>query len=97
MLMQAYNAVGSNTPGAASSAADLEAQDPPKSRPKPKKFDVEKQHIFSIDFLKVRTSFWKAFWMAFGSILGGFGENLDASWENLGIQNPPRCLQRQAC
>ena len=23
----------------------------------------------------------------FGSILGGFGENLDASWENLGIQN----------
>ena len=29
----------------------------------------------------------EAFWMAFGSILGGFGENLDASWENLGIQN----------
>ena len=28
----------------------------------------------------------EAFWMAFGSILGGFGENLDASWENLGIQ-----------
>ena len=28
----------------------------------------------------------EAFWMAFGSILVGFGENLDASWENLGIQ-----------
>ena len=42
MLMQAKNAVGFNTPGAASSAADLEAQDPPKSKPKPEKIDVEK-------------------------------------------------------
>ena len=50
MLIQAYNAVGSNTPGAASSAADLEAQDPPKSRPKPEKIDVEKPHVFGIDF-----------------------------------------------
>ena len=50
MLMQAKNAVGFNTPGAASSAADLEAQEAPKSRPKPEKIDVEKQHIFDIDF-----------------------------------------------
>ena len=30
--------------------------------------------------------------MAFGSILGGFGEDLDASWENLGIQNSSFCV-----
>ena len=42
--------MGFNTPGAASSAADLEAQDPPKSRPKPEKNDVKKQHVFGIDF-----------------------------------------------
>ena len=62
MLMQAKNAVGFNTPGAASSAADLEAQDPPKSKPKPEKNDVKKQHVFGIDFGRVRTSFWKGFW-----------------------------------
>ena len=48
------NAVGSNTPGAASSAADfgtiLVPQDPPKSRPKPEKIDVEKSIVFGIDF-----------------------------------------------
>ena len=40
-------------------------------------------------FLKalVQDGLQEAFWMAFGSILGGFGEDLDASWENLGIQN----------
>ena len=49
--MQAKNSVGFNTPGAASSAADLEAQEVPKSRPKPEKIDVvEKQHIFGVDF-----------------------------------------------
>ena len=42
MLMQAKNAVGSNTPGAASSAADLEAQEAQKSMPKLKKVDVKK-------------------------------------------------------
>ena len=51
MLMQAKNAVGFNTPDAAyGSAADLEAQEAPKSRPEPQKIDVEKQHVFSIDF-----------------------------------------------
>ena len=35
----------------------------------------------------VQDGLQEAFWMAFGSILGGFGEDLDASWENLGIQN----------
>ena len=49
MLMQAKNAVGFNTPGAASSAADLETQDPPKWSAKPAKMDVEKQHVFGID------------------------------------------------
>ena len=33
-----------------------------KTRPKPEKIDVEKQHQFSIDFLMVQTSFWKGFW-----------------------------------
>ena len=28
----------------------LEAQDPPKSRPKPQKIDVENQYVFGIDF-----------------------------------------------
>ena len=39
----------------------LEAQDPPKSRPKPEKIDVKKQHVFGIDFGRVRTLFWKGF------------------------------------
>ena len=50
MLMQEKNAVGFNTPGAASSAADLEAQEAPKSKPKPEKIDVEKQIILGINF-----------------------------------------------
>ena len=58
MLMQAKNAVGSNTPGAASSAADWEAQEAPKSSPKREKANVEKQHNFYIDFGRVDTSFW---------------------------------------
>ena len=41
------------------------AQDPPKSRPKPEKSDVEKQHIFDIDFGRVQASFWKGFWDVF--------------------------------
>ena len=40
MFMQAKNAVGLNTPGAARSAADLEAQDPVKSMPKNHVFDI---------------------------------------------------------
>ena len=40
----------------------LEAQEAPKSRPKPEKIDVEKRCIFSIDFGRVGTSFWKGFW-----------------------------------
>ena len=62
MSMQAKKAVGSNTPGAASSAADLEAQDLPKSKPKHEKIDVEKRHVFGVDFGRVRTLFWKGFW-----------------------------------
>ena len=41
------------------------AQDPPKSRPKPEKSDVEKLHIFDIDFGRVQALFWKGFWDAF--------------------------------
>ena len=50
MSMQTKNEVGFNTPGAASSAADFEAQEVPKSRPKPEKIDVEKSIVFGIDF-----------------------------------------------
>ena len=57
-----YKAVGSNTPGAASSAADLEAQEAPKSRPRREKIDVKNQYVFGIDFLRVRASFWIGFW-----------------------------------
>ena len=41
--------------------SNLEAQEAPKSRPKPEKIDVEKQHVFGIDFVRVRTSFFKGF------------------------------------
>ena len=41
------------------------AQDPPKSRPKPEKSDIEKQHSFDIDFGRVQASFWKGFWDVF--------------------------------
>ena len=41
--------------------SNLEAQEAPKSRPKPLKIDVEKRHVFGIDFGGVRTSFWKGF------------------------------------
>ena len=39
----------------------LEAQDPPKSRPKAEKVDVEKRHVFNIDFGRVLAWFWKGF------------------------------------
>ena len=61
MLKKNKNAVGSNTPGAASSAVDLEAQETPKSRRELEKIDVEKQYVFSIDFYKAQTQFWKDF------------------------------------
>ena len=41
--------------------AKLEAQEPPKSRPKAEKIDVKKQHDFGIDFGRFRTSFWRGF------------------------------------
>ena len=37
------------------------AQDPPKSKLRGAKIDVEKPDVFSIDFGRVRTSFWKGF------------------------------------
>ena len=35
----------------------LEAQDPPKSMPKPEKIDVKKQQILDVHFGRVQTSF----------------------------------------
>ena len=64
--------MGSNTPGAASSAADLEAQEAPKSRPRDEKIDVKKRYIFDIDFGRVQASFWKSFSKVF---LRKFREN----------------------
>jgi len=43
----------------------LEAQEAPKSMPKPQKIDVENQHDFGIVFFIVPTSFWKGFWCWF--------------------------------
>ena len=40
----------------------LEAQEAPNRGRNLQKIDVEKQCIFSIDFGRVRTSFWKSFW-----------------------------------
>ena len=65
MLMQAKNAVGFDTPGAASSAADLEAQDPPKLGPKLEKIDIRKQDVFGMNFGRVWTLFRKRFWSVF--------------------------------
>ena len=42
------------------------AQDPPKSRPKPEKSDIEKQHSLDIDFGRVQASFWKGLGQGFG-------------------------------
>ena len=42
--------------------SNLEAQEAPKSRPKPEKIDVKNQHVFGIDFGRVWASFWKVFW-----------------------------------
>ena len=64
-LMQAKNAVGSNTPGVASSAADLESQEAPESRPKPEKIDVEKQHVLGIDFYRVQAPFSEDYFLWF--------------------------------
>ena len=55
------NAMGFNTPGAASSAADLKAQEAPKSRPKPSKINTRKSVVFAVDFVVVPASFRKGF------------------------------------
>ena len=59
MLMQAKNAVGFNTPGAASSAADLEAREVPKSRPRREKIDAGNVLFFNIHLFRFRPRFWK--------------------------------------
>ena len=51
--------MGSNTPGAASSAADLEAQDLPKSMQEREKVDAKRLHVVSVNFFGARASFWK--------------------------------------
>ena len=55
------NAMVFDTPGAASSAADFGSPRGSKSGPKLQKIDVEKQHIFDIDFGRVQASFWEGF------------------------------------
>ena len=35
--------------------------DPPKSKQEHEKMDIRKQHVFVIDFVGTRTSFWKGF------------------------------------
>ena len=57
--------MGSNTPGAASSAADLEAEDLPKSRLERETIDVKRKHVFGIDFLGAGTQFSIGFWTIF--------------------------------
>ena len=57
--------MGSNTPGAASSAADLEAQEAPKSRPEPSKIDVEKTRCFWHRFFKGSDLVFEGFLDAF--------------------------------
>ena len=42
-------------------ASKLECENPSQSRLKLEKIDTKKQFIFSIDFGRVRTSFWKGF------------------------------------
>ena len=44
----------------------LEAQEPPKSKPKCE-IDIKKQHVFEIDFWVARAWFLIGFWMVFGS------------------------------
>ena len=43
----------------------LEAQEPPKSKPKYEKIDIKKQHVFEIDFWVARAWFLIGFWMVF--------------------------------
>ena len=68
MLMQAYNAVGSNTPGAASSAADLAPTWRPKTLgnrvPNPKKSILENTMLLA--------SFFEGFGVRFGRVFGRF-------------------------
>ena len=59
MLMQAKNAVGFNTPGAASSAADLEAQEASKSSPKLEKIDTM-FYIINYKFLEFMRRFMRS-------------------------------------
>ena len=37
-------------PNTSQLGSNMGAQEAPKSRPEPEKIDVEKQHVFSIDF-----------------------------------------------
>ena len=67
MLMQAKNAVGSNTPGAASSAADLEFQEAPESSPGASKIDAKNVLFFNIDFFGFRPRFWRVLGFQLGA------------------------------
>ena len=45
--------------------SNLEVQEPPNSSPKPEKIDVEKQHVFGIDFRRFGLRFRMIFWWFF--------------------------------
>ena len=45
--------------------SNLEGQKASKSKPKPEKIDVEKQHVFDTDFYRVRAPFSKDFLVVF--------------------------------
>ena len=54
--------------------SNLEAQEAPKSRPKPEKIDVEKPLVFRLDFIMVSGWFRRGFWEVFGAENGGEAE-----------------------
>ena len=44
---------------------NLEAQEAPRSRPKPEKIKLSKRTVFDIDFARGRAPFGKGFWKVF--------------------------------
>ena len=52
----------------------MDAQEAPKSRPKPEKIDVEKPLVFRLDFIMVSGWFRRGFWEVFRAENGGESE-----------------------
>ena len=75
--MQVYNAVGFNTPGAASSAADLEAQGLQNRGQSPKKPMIKNNTFFASIFGGFRRRFGKVFGRFFASKMHATSETLN--------------------